>query len=135
MKQIIINDLSNESRLSFTVRKDRVRPWWRDLDLDGQPLYRIGNICDTCETMFSKYENEKLPLPPSRLAEMFRSGLFDIPDDVVDSVAKVLPKGNYVIALLNCSPALIKFREPIYDSTAISRSLITENRAKDQTGA
>lgn len=90
------------------------RPWWRDLDLDGQPLYRIGNICDTCEAMFSKYENEKLPLEPSNLAELFRSGLSDIPNDVVDSIAKVLPKGNYVIGLLNFLPALIKFHNPIY---------------------
>ena len=114
MMQISIKDASTESRLSFTLRMDESRPWWRDLDLDGQPLYRIGNICDTCEAMFSKYKSEKLPLEPSRLAEILRSGLSDIPNEVVEIVTKVLPKGNYSVGLLNLQPALIKFSEPNY---------------------
>jgi hypothetical protein len=110
MNQLTINETNLEGRLSFTLREDNTRPWWRDLDLDGRPLYRIGNICDTCAAMFQKQDDATLPLTPSELSALFRSGLDGIPQNVVDTIASILPKGSYHFNLLNIKPALIKFR-------------------------
>lgn len=110
MNQLTINETNLEGRLSFTLREGDTRPWWRDLDLDGRPLYRIGNICETCAAMFQKQDNATLPLTPSELSALFRSGLDGIPKDVVDTVGSILPKGSYHFSLLNIKPALIKFR-------------------------
>lgn len=90
------------------------RPWWRDLDLDGKPLYRIGNICDTCEVMFEKLDDAKLPLASAELSALLRSGLEEIPQNIIDTIASILPKGSYYFNLLNIQPALIKFRGPGY---------------------
>jgi hypothetical protein len=64
-----------KGRLSFTTRLDQNRPWWRDLDLDGQPLYRIGNLCDTCQAVFSRLARAHMPLAPTELAAKLREGL------------------------------------------------------------
>jgi len=114
MNQITINDPNQKGRLSFTLRMGSNRPWWRDLDLDGQPLYRIGNICNTCESMFSKYEIDKLPLTPSGLAEKLHSGLTSISNEVIDTIKAILPNGNYIVSILKFRPALVEFRKSVY---------------------
>ncbi len=94
-----------KGRLSFTTRLDESRPWWRDLDLDGQPLYRIGNLCDTCEAIFSRLAGAQMPLAPAALAARLRAGLDDLPQDVLDTVMIILPDGRYAAGLLTISPA------------------------------
>ena len=111
MNQTTIKDSNYKGRLSFTLRLGSDRPWWRDLDLDGQPLYRIGNICDTCEAMFSKYEIDKLPLTPLGLSENLRLGLTNVSDEIIETVKAILPNGNYFIGLLNFQPELIEFHK------------------------
>lgn len=105
MKQARLSISDAKGRLSFTTRVGNTRPWWRDLDLDGKPLYRIGNICNTCEAFFSKSDDAQLPLAPSILAEHLRSGLEDIPENILDTIAPILPKGDYVVGLLSLQPA------------------------------
>lgn len=114
MKHSNLNITHTTSRLAFSLRMDTQRPWWRDLDLDGKPLYRIGNICDTCEVMFEKQTDANLPIAPSELSALLRSGLDDIHPDIVATIAPILPKGSYYFSLLNVQPALIKFRGPEY---------------------
>ncbi len=91
-------------RLSFTTRDGDQRPWWRDLDLDGQPLYRIGNLCDTCEAIFSRMAAAELPLAPADLALRLRNGLKDLSQGVLDTVAAILPNGRYAATLLTIQP-------------------------------
>lgn len=92
-------------RLSFVIRADNQRPWWRELNLDGQPLYQIGNNCDTCEAIFDRLNVAQMPLAPAELATRLRAGLLDLSQDVIDSVAAILPNGRYAAALLSVSPA------------------------------
>ncbi len=84
------------------------------MDIDGEILYRIGNICDTCEAMFSKYREAQLPLAPPELAELLCKGLLDIPQAVLDTMVYVLPKGDYAVGLLDLQPALVRFKNPHY---------------------
>jgi hypothetical protein len=101
----IVNVTHGKGRLSFTTRDDQGRPWWRDLDLDGKPLYRIGNLCDTCEAIFSREAEAHMPLAPHELADRLRAGLEDLQEDVIDSVAANLPDGHYAAGLLTITPA------------------------------
>lgn len=101
----MVNVTHGKGRLSFTTRDDQGRPWWRDLDLDSQPLYRIGNLCDTCEAIFSRAAEAQMPLAPHELAARLRAGLDDLPMDVIDSIAAILPDGHYAAGLLTISPA------------------------------
>ena len=104
MARKMINVTHGKGRLSFTIRNDQDRPWWRDLDLDGQPLYRIGNVCDTCEAIFSRLAAAEMPLAPQELAARLREGLDDLPQDVIDTVAAILPDGRYAVGLLTIYP-------------------------------
>lgn len=92
-------------RLSFATRDDNQPLWWRELNLDGRPLYRIGNTCDTCEAIFGRLSAAQMPLAPVELANRLRAGLLDLSKDMLDTVAAILPDGHYAAALLSISPA------------------------------
>jgi hypothetical protein len=104
MGHYCLNITQSNSRLSFTVRMGTDRPWWRYLDIDGQPLYCIGNLCDTCPSIFGLVEYTHLPLTPVELAGQLRAGLTGVSPAILDTVAGVLPKGNYVVGLLEIHP-------------------------------
>ena len=101
----LISVTHGTGRLAFTTRLDQNRPWWHDLDLDGQPLYRIGNLCDTCEAVFSRLAGVQMPLAPAELAARLREGLEGLPQDVLDTVTVIMSDGRYAAGLLTISPA------------------------------
>jgi hypothetical protein len=105
--QLNINE--STSRLSFTTRNDNNRPWWRDLDLDGKPLYHISNICETCTAIFSLATEATLPIAPTDLSERFRGGLKTISETLLETIGKILPDGEYIVGLLNFIPDLVEF--------------------------
>jgi hypothetical protein len=124
--------IPESGRLSLSLRVDGTRPWWRDLDLDGEPLYRIGNICETCEAMMSQFKDAKFPISPSELSKIFLEGLTDTSDTVIETISQILPKGNYGISLLEIKPALAKFypwqgKETVYLWINSSAPMIPEN--------
>jgi hypothetical protein len=82
------------------------RPWWRYLDCDDQPLYLIGNICDTCEAVFGLAGESQYALAPAEIGEMLRSSMDKVPQPFVDSMVKILPNGKYLIGLISVKPAL-----------------------------
>jgi hypothetical protein len=99
----------SNGRLSFSLRVDNTQPWWRDLDLDREPLYRIGNICDTCEAIMGKFKDAKFPIAPAELSQQLREGLEVVSQPVIETISQILPKGKYVVSLLDVQPALVKF--------------------------
>jgi hypothetical protein len=101
-------DVPDNGRLSFSLRVDTTRPWWRDLDLDGQPLYRIGNLCGTCEAIMEKFEDAKFPIAPSELSLLLRNGLETVSQPILDTISQILPKGKYVVSVLEVQPGLVK---------------------------
>ena len=96
------------SRLKFAKRDETKWPWWRDLDLDGEQLYRIGSSCDTCDVILGRFTNTKLPIAPPELGQQLRQGLSFIPRPVIDTIATILPEGEYIAALLNFQPKLVE---------------------------
>src|SRR5262245_2385756 len=107
MTYSLLNNPTAIGRLSFALNVDQTRPWWRDLELDGKPLYRIGNICDTCQAMFGRFDTAPLPLAPSELSQHMRAGIDHVSPSIRDTVLSLLPRGQYAVALLTIQPALL----------------------------
>src|SRR5215212_9465772 len=102
--------------LSFKTRPDGANPaWWLDLDLNGQPIYRIGNVCGTCEAMFQSVSDANLPLTPSELSAQLGLGLKIITPEITNTVSKILPEGTYHVGLINIQPELKRTAtDPLY---------------------
>jgi hypothetical protein len=92
------------------------RPWWFDLDLDDQPLYHISNLCETCEALFSRATEAMLPIAPSELSDQLRAGIDSVSNAILETVRKILPKGEYAISLLKFLPDLVEFEHPQKDN-------------------
>jgi hypothetical protein len=92
--------------LSFNIRDGANQPWWWYLDIHGQPLYLIGNMCGTCSAIFSRVSRGDLPLTPRELATQLEVGLATITPDAIDTVAALLPKGSYKVGFVTVKPTL-----------------------------
>jgi hypothetical protein len=108
MPHSLLNNPTAIGRLSFALNVDQTRPWWRGLELDGKPLYRIGNICDTCEAIFGRFDTAQLPHTPAELSQLLRTGIDHVSPFVSDTVVPLLPRGQYAVALLPIQPALLQ---------------------------
>ena len=95
---------------SFSIRKDGNSPWWWDLDLGGKPLYRLGNLCGTCATIFRLINNADLPLAPNELSQILEDGLQETNSEINKTVSYLLPSGQYAVQVLTIKPS-IKIRE------------------------
>jgi hypothetical protein len=100
-------EVATNGVLSLSLREDGGRPWWWYLDIQGQPLYHIGNCCGTCNAIFKRVRNANLPLTPQQLSEQLEVGFDELPQDVVETVTALLPKGRYRVKLLEVQPSLI----------------------------
>jgi hypothetical protein len=102
--------VETDGLFSFSVRKDGERPWWWDLDLGGKPLYRLGNLCGTCATIFRLINNANLPLAPNELSQILEDGVQDTNSDIDNTVSHLLPSGQYTVQLITAKPS-IKIQE------------------------
>ena len=95
---------------SFSIRKDGNSPWWWDLDLGEKPLYRLGNLCGTCATIFRLINNANLPLAPNELSQLLENGIQDTSSDINNTVSHLLPSGQYSVQVITVKPS-IKIQE------------------------
>jgi hypothetical protein len=93
-------EIATNGLLTLSLRDDNHRPWWWYLDIQGEPLYLLGNNCGTCGAIFKRVHSAKLPLTPQQLSTQLQAGLETIPPEVVETVAVLLPKGKYRVELL-----------------------------------
>ena len=107
MSKIRLSITSSSSRLKFSKRDQTKWPWWHDLDLDGEQLYRIGSSCDTCDVVLERFANAKFPIAPAELGQQLPEGLSFVPQSIVDTAAEIFPNGEYIVVLLNYQPKLI----------------------------
>ncbi len=99
-----------KSRLSFKLRANN---WWYYLDIDDDKLYLLSNTCGTCEAIFSQVSNAKLPLAPEELSQQLRLGLKEVTQPIIDTVATILPVGDYIVNLIKVTPKFVPSRKPI----------------------
>lgn len=115
-REVIEINVKTDGILSFTIRDASPgRPWWWDLDLNGEQLYRISNGCDTCNALFRRDRDAALPISPENLSKMLGEGIHFIEKKVIETVSFLLPKGTYLVGLLRLKPrALKRGRKPGY---------------------
>jgi hypothetical protein len=106
--------VKTDGALSLSIQGERKGPWTLEfyLNFNGQPLYLIGNLCDTCQAMFRRIKYAHLPLTPQELSKQLDVGLSTISQDVINTVAALLPKGSYKIELITVKPSLIAGQKP-----------------------
>ena len=90
--------------LSFAIRDGTDRPWWWYLDLRGTPLYLIGNACGTCEAIYQRIQNQEVPLAADELSARLAEGVQDISNDLLQTVVPLLPKGKYIVGVIELRP-------------------------------
>jgi len=99
-------EVTTNGAISLAIHNGN-RPWWWYLEIEGQPLYLIGNDCDTCPAIFRRVDQARLPLTPQQLSAQLEAGLNSISQEVMDTVAALLPKGRYAVQLLTVKPTLL----------------------------
>jgi hypothetical protein len=101
----------SSSLLAFPLTDGPTRPWWRYLTVQDAQLYFLGNICETCELLFSRVGTATLPLAPAALRAQLQSGLRTLAQPLLDTIAPILPTGSYCVSLRSIAPKVIKGRE------------------------
>lgn len=106
-EQAIEFEVVSDGIFSFVMRDGSLgNSKWFDLDLNGELLYRICSLCETCSAIFERVRSANLPVAPQRLSELFGDGLKFIPKEVIETVSVLLPKGRYLVGLLTLVPTL-----------------------------
>jgi hypothetical protein len=96
---------SSASRISFATEGGGSWPAWdRFITLDGKKAYHIGNVCGTCEFFFERLEGANDKVSPAELSQIFRTGITQLDEDLLRTVATALPSGLYSALLLECVP-------------------------------
>jgi hypothetical protein len=93
--------------LSFNNREESNIPWWWYLDINGTPLYLIGNHCGTCSSIFKRVADINLPLAPGQLSDVLAKGISSISEEIEETVLTLLPMGNYLAGIIEIEPVYI----------------------------
>jgi len=102
-------EIPTDGALSFSIENaNSGKPWWWYLNLYGKPLYLLSNICGTCSAIFKRVQGKNLPLAPDQLSKLLGAGSDTVPQDVIETISTLLPKGRYIIGLLRVIPTLMK---------------------------
>lgn len=96
--------LSDDPILGFEDERLDGTGWFRYLTFEGKRAYMIGTCCETCEYLFERVGIYNQGLLPAELSAMFKSGLTEISETVLKTVAPLFPAGNYDVMLHTISP-------------------------------
>jgi hypothetical protein len=110
MRATTLTVTESSSVLAFPLGDGTNRPWWRYLTLNDTQLYFLGNVCETCELLFSRIHSAPLPLAPAALRAQLQSGLRALDQPLLDTIAPILPTGSYHVSLLALQPKAIRCR-------------------------
>jgi hypothetical protein len=103
---------ASKTLLSFKSREHEAYPRRRYLEFNGAPIYQMGNDCDTCPLVFEGLTTAELPIAPQDLSERLRAGLQEVNAQTVETVAHILPAGEYIVRLLRFKPTLRRLNDP-----------------------
>jgi hypothetical protein len=95
-------EVKTDGVLSFDLDGD----YWH-LKINGEPLYLIGTRCGTCNAIFERVRQDNLPITPRQLSDRFQNGLEKISQEEIDTIAVLLPKGEYRVGLLEVTPRIM----------------------------
>lgn len=78
--------------------------WDRFLLIENKPAYHIGNVCGTCAFFFERMEGASKGFSIDEIRTGLQSGISDLESETVDKFKLILPKGDYVSAVLELNP-------------------------------
>lgn len=94
--------------VDFSRRDDgHLKGWWRYLNVRGEALFEVGNICDTCQYWFQRLEPDVAPIDIDAMSGILADGLRTLDEEVVEAFGRILPEGDYRVALLRLTPERI----------------------------
>lgn len=98
----------SRSKLSFTTTGGpNWEVWDRFISLGGERIFHIGNVCGTCEFFFRRLTDRTVPsFEIESTKKQLADGLTTI-DSAAMSLAKIIPNGDYVVALFECQPQMV----------------------------
>ncbi len=82
--------------------------WDRYLTVNGKQAYYLGNVCGTCSFLFERMEGAEAGIDVGELTTQLAVGLDCLPEEVVDTLAQLLPPSGYIVALLKLKPQLVQ---------------------------
>jgi hypothetical protein len=94
--------------LTFQTLPSRTDPkrfplWERYLAVKGVRVFDLGVTCGTCSFVYNRLK-EKPSIPPQHLADILKDGLQTISQPIIETVARILPSGEYAAGLISISP-------------------------------
>jgi len=81
--------------------------WDRFLAINGVSAMHIGNICGTCSFFFERLDGPVQPPIDIMRAEL-AAGLAEIDPATVEGFGALLPRGEYFLVLIECTPVRIE---------------------------
>lgn len=102
-----------KSPLAFTRKNYNGMPLWnRVLTVDGEGLFVVGNVCDTCAFFFERMSETNTKLEVSELRNILEKGLTEIHQEASSTLAQLMPQSDYTAALLKIRPEQVISRGP-----------------------
>lgn len=99
--------------INFPRRDDgHLKSWWRYLNVRGEPLFEVGTSCGTCQFWFQRLEPGVGPLDVDAVSGILADGLHALDEAAVEPFARILPEGDYQVALIRLVPERIAQRTP-----------------------
>jgi len=88
---------SPKPRIGFGY--DRGSRWYRYMKVDGERVFLLGNVCPTCHFFFERYKtrNSGSLLTADEISNRLEKGIDLLDDDLVHSLGRILPSGDYVV--------------------------------------
>lgn len=99
--------IANDTPLiSFSARTETGWDvWYRQLSIGAR--FETGNVCGTCEFWFRRLPAEAPSVEVPALQGKLTGGLASLDPDVVDAFARLLPAGEYRVALFRFVPVRV----------------------------
>ncbi|HEX4430493.1 MAG TPA: hypothetical protein VHZ96_14595 [Frankiaceae bacterium] len=78
----------------------------RLLSLNGKPAFELSFWCGTCQYLFRRLDGANETMSIDALEDNLALGLNGLDDDVIDTFASMLPRGDYLPLLLTMTPRM-----------------------------
>ncbi len=82
--------------------------WNRALSINGVDSFYVGNVCDTCHFFFEKLTGPNCGIELDELRTSLAKGTDALNAEVMETLAQLLPKSDYTIAVFDVRPELVK---------------------------
>lgn len=80
----------------------------RFLTVNGQRVFDLGILCETCSFLYTRLSQISLPLKADELSSFLSDGLKSVDNKIIKTVERLLPSGQYATGLITVQPEFVK---------------------------